>query len=145
MQKIHLSPSFRRCLAVLCKGKTAPEAFLDCDGVAVRDHLLRQRLVWFPLVVVLVPHSEQFCRLLIPIHARLPHLMRATFEFSFFLNPKQIQSKSPCEQFCLRRATFATPQHLPPPSLRPSSPQISLWNRPESLQIQVTNLCHLQH
>ena len=63
-------------------------------------------------------------------HPSLPHLMRATFEFSFFLNPKQIQSKSPCEQFCLRRATFATPQHLPPPPLRPSSPQRSLWNRP---------------
>merc|ERR1712105_180404 len=107
-------------------GKTALEAFLERDGVAVGDHLLGQRLVGFPLVVVLVPHSEQFCRLLRPIHPSLPHLMRATFEFSFFLNPKQIQSKSPCEQFCLRRATFATPQHLPPPPLRPSSPQRSL-------------------
>ena len=72
--KTHLAASFWSGFAVFSKGKTALQAFLQRDGVAVGDHLLGQRLVGFPLGVILVPLLEQFSGLLVSIHPSLPHL-----------------------------------------------------------------------
>ena len=56
-----LSPRLRRSLAILGKGKTALETFLEGDRVAVGDHFLGERLVTYKDQSVSLSYFSRDC------------------------------------------------------------------------------------